>query len=312
MGGCIMIIVAALYNFTRFDAPDAIQVQVAYLAEKHGIKGTILIAQEGVNGTISGSKEAIDAVIMALRALPGCANMDVKYSTADTMPFYRMKVQVKREIVTMGVEGVDPTQSVGTYVAAKDWNALISDPDTVVIDTRNAFEVRIGSFAGAIDPQTESFRDFPAWFRANRDTLLAGKKRVAMFCTGGIRCEKSTSFLKGEGVEDVYHLQGGILRYLEDVPVAESLWHGDCFVFDQRVAVTHGLAQGYHGRCHACREPLSPYDMAAPEYVEGISCPYCHGTRDAEQRANLAERERQMKLAKERGEAHIGVRRPGG
>ena len=308
----IMFKVAALYHFTRFDAPDAIRAQVADLAESQGIRGMILIAHEGINGTISGNETAIDEIITTLRALPGCAYMDVKYSVADAMPFYRMKVRVKREIVTMGVPGVDPTRIAGTYAAATDWNALIADPDTVVIDTRNAFEVRIGSFAGAIDPRIASFREFPAWFRENRDTLLAGKKRVAMFCTGGIRCEKSTSFLKREGVEDVYHLQGGILRYLETVSAAESLWNGDCFVFDQRVAVSHALAPGSHSLCYSCREPLNADDMASSHYVAGVSCPRCHGTRPHDQQANLAMREKQMTLAAQRGEAHIGVRRPGG
>jgi UPF0176 protein len=303
------IAVAALYHFTRFDHPAAVQADVLKLCTAHAIKGTILLAHEGINGTIAGQAADIDAVIAALRALPGCAAMDVKYSHADTMPFYRLKVRVKREIVTLGQPGVDPTRDVGTYVEAADWNALISDPETVVIDTRNAYEVRIGSFAGAVDPQTESFRDFPDWFRANRDTLLDGKKRVAMFCTGGIRCEKSTSFLKSEGIDDVYHLKGGILRYLEEVPAAESRWEGDCFVFDQRVAVTHGLEIGMHSKCHACRDPLSPEDMASPLYVEGISCPHCHGSRDTEARKGYAEREKQMKLAAQRGEAHIGVSR---
>jgi UPF0176 protein len=301
--------VAALYHFTRFDDPAVVHPGVLALCKTHGIKGTILLAQEGINGTIAGLAADIEAVVADLRALPGCATMDVKYSHAETMPFFRLKVRVKREIVTLGQPGVDPTRDVGTYVDPADWNALITDPETVVIDTRNAYEVRIGSFAGAIDPQTESFREFPDWFRANRDDVLAGKKRVAMFCTGGIRCEKSTSFLKSEGVEDVYHLRGGILRYLEEMPEEESTWQGDCFVFDQRVAVTHGLEIGTHSKCHACRDPLSPEDLASPLYLEGISCPHCHGSRDAEARKGYAEREKQMQLAAQRGEDHIGVSR---
>ncbi len=306
------ITVAALYHFAPVKHVEECCLAIDDMCKAAAIKGTILIAPEGINGTIASDAANIETVICYIRAIEGFGDLDVKYSYAAEMPFYRMKVRVKREIVTMGVDGVDPTCTVGQYVAAKDWNALISDPDTLVIDTRNDYEARIGSFAGAIDPQTESFRDFPAWFRDNRDALLQGKKRVAMFCTGGIRCEKSTSFLKNEGIEDVYHLQGGILRYLEDVPETESLWRGDCFVFDQRVAVTHGLAQGSHGRCHACRDPLSPEDMASCDYVEGISCPHCIDRFDAADRKRFAERQRQVALAEKRGIDHIGAKRGDG
>ncbi len=305
------ISVAALYRFTRFDDPLAIRKDVRTLFAARGIKGTIILAREGINGTIAGSEPAIGEAITLLKALPGCAAMDVKYATAENPPFYRLKIHVKPEIVTLGVPGIDPSQQAGHYVAAADWNALISDPETLLIDTRNAYEVRIGSFAGAVNPNTRSFRDFPAWFRAHRAQLMKGKRRVAMFCTGGIRCEKSTAFLKSEGVDDVHHLEGGILRYLEDVPAENSLWHGDCFVFDQRVAVTHGLAPGAHSLCHSCREPLSAADMASQLYVAGVSCPFCHDRRDADGKARLAERERQMQLAAARGDAHLGVRRPG-
>jgi UPF0176 protein len=225
------------------------------------------------------------------------------------MPFHRMKVRLKREIVTMGEPDIDPLEDVGHYVDPADWNALIADPGTIVIDTRNDYEVAVGSFAGALDPKTRSFRDFPAWFREHRDELVGDgpPPRIAMFCTGGIRCEKSTAFLKAEGLDDVYHLKGGILKYLETVPEAESLWEGECFVFDQRVAVGHGLAPGTHGLCHACRMPVSATDRASPLYVEGISCPACHDARDATQRAGYAERERQMRLAKARGQMHVGA-----
>lgn len=300
--------IAALYRFAPFEDPQALQAPLLDLCNARGVKGTLLLATEGINGTIAGAPDAIDAVLAHIRTLPGCADLDVKFSDAPSMPFHRMKVRLKREIVTMGVEGIDPTRAVGSYVAPADWNALIDDPDTVVIDTRNDYEVRVGSFAGALDPQTQSFRDFPAWFRAHRDELLEGGKRVAMFCTGGIRCEKSTAFLKAEGVEQVYHLEGGILRYLEEVPAADSRWQGECFVFDERVAVTHGLDLGSHILCRACRMPLSETDRASPLFEEGVACPHCHDARTDEQRAGYAERHRQARLAAARGEAHVGAR----
>ena len=235
--------VAALYRFADFPDPAALRAPLLAVCADGGVRGTLLLAREGINGTIAGPAEGVHAVLAHIRALPGCADLDVKYATAAAMPFDRLKVRLKREIVTMGVPALDPRRDAGTYVAPADWNALIDAPDTVVIDTRNAFEVAMGSFAGAIDPGTRAFGDFPAWFRENRETLLAGGKRVAMFCTGGIRCEKATALLKAEGVDQVYHLEGGILRYLEEVPEAESRWHGGCFVFDQRVAVGHGLVE---------------------------------------------------------------------
>ncbi|MEH3104222.1 MAG: rhodanese-related sulfurtransferase [Sphingomonas phyllosphaerae] len=300
-----MIRVSALYRFARFDDPHALREPLLATARAAGIKGTLLLAGEGINGTIAGAPEALDAVIAHLRTLPGCAELSLKHSWTDAMPFHRLKVKVKREIVTMGVT-VDPLTDAGTYVAPAEWNALIADPETLVIDTRNDYEVAVGTFAGAVDPKTAGFADFPDWFRARRETLLAGKKRVAMFCTGGIRCEKSTAFLKAEGVEQVHHLDGGILRYLEEVPAVESAWQGECFVFDQRVAVGHGLAPGTHLLCFACRMPVGPADRASPAYVEGVSCPACIGKRTAEERAGYAERHRQEQLAIARGEAHVG------
>ncbi|MEA1619852.1 rhodanese-related sulfurtransferase [Erythrobacter sp. T5W1-R] len=257
------VTVAALYCFTRFDDPAALRAPLLGACEAHGIKGTLLLAREGINGTIAGDAQALDAVLAQIRALPGCASCDVKFSAAPAMPFQRMKVRVKREIVTMGEPDIDPALSVGHYVAPHDWNALISDPDTLVIDTRNAYEVAIGTFAGAVDPETRSFRDFPAWFRAHRDTLLEGKKRVAMFCTGGIRCEKSTSFLRTEGIAEVYHLKGGILKYLEEVPAEASLWQGECFVFDERVSLGHGLAPGTATMCRDCGRAVLPGETCA-------------------------------------------------
>jgi UPF0176 protein len=301
--------VAALYQFTRFDDPAAIRGPLLDLCVAQEVKGTLLLAREGINGTIAGSDAAIDAVLAHVRTLPGCAEIDVKFSHADTMPFHRMKVRLKREIVTMGQPDIDPLAGVGHYVAPAEWNDLIADPDTVLIDTRNDYEVAIGTFRGAIDPKTRSFSEFPEWFRAKRAEIEAQGRtpKIAMFCTGGIRCEKSTAFAKAEGVEQVYHLKGGILAYLEQVPQDRSLWDGECFVFDERVAVKHGLEVGAHVLCRACRMPVSPEARQSPDYVEGVSCPACIGTRTEEQRASYAERHRQAQLAAQRGEAHVGA-----
>lgn len=303
------VCVAALYQFTPFADHSALQAPLLDCCRAAGVKGTLLLAQEGINGTIAGSDAGIAVVLDHIRALPGCADLEVKFSRAPAMPFHRMKVRLKREIVTMGQPDIDPLASVGTYVPPADWNALIADPGTIVIDTRNDYEVAIGTFKGAIDPQTASFREFPEWFRARRDALLGQGQapKVAMFCTGGIRCEKSTAFLKAEGVEEVYHLQGGILKYLEEVPPEDSLWQGECFVFDQRVSVGHGLVPGDYALCHACRRPVSAEQQAAPEYEEGVSCPACFTERTEEQRAGYRERHRQEQLAARRGTAHVGA-----
>ncbi|AKH42640.1 putative rhodanese-related sulfurtransferase [Croceibacterium atlanticum] len=302
--------VAALYRFARFEDCAALRDPLAQLCEEQGIRGTLLLAPEGINGTIAGSPDGIHAVLDHIRGLPDCSDLDVKFSGAQSMPFHRMKVRLKREIVTMGQPDIDPRASVGTYVQPEDWNDLISDPDTIVIDTRNDYEVAVGSFAGAIDPKTASFRDFPDWFRQQRDSLLGEGRtpKVAMYCTGGIRCEKSTAFLKQEGIEDVFHLKGGILKYLETVPAEQSLWEGECFVFDQRVTIGHGLAQGSYGLCHACRRPVSETDRSSPLFEEGVSCPACHGERTEEQRASYRERHRQESLAASEGRAHVGAR----
>ena len=303
------ICVAALYQFAPFEDCAALRAPLADLCRDQGIKGTLLLAHEGINGTIAGPHDGIARVLEHIRSLPGCAGLDVKFSSAETMPFHRMKVRLKREIVTMGQPGLDPLASVGTYVQPAEWNALIADPDTIVIDTRNDYEVAVGSFARAIDPKTATFREFPAWFRAERARLLGEGKppKVAMFCTGGIRCEKSTAFLKAEGVEDVYHLKGGILKYLEEIPAEQSLWQGECFVFDHRVTIGHGLALGHYGLCHACRRPIDDQDRASPLYEEGASCPSCHAERTEEQRAAYRERHRQEALAAAKGRAHIGA-----
>lgn len=306
--------VAALYKFARLDDCEPVRSDLARLCCAGGLKGTLLLAGEGINGTIAGSDHAIEGVLAFIRRLPGFADMEVKYSAAETMPFHRMKVRVKREIVTMGQPQVDPLAGTGHYVSPQDWNALISEPGTIVIDTRNDYEVAIGSFIGAIDPKIASFRDFPAWFRAGREQLLGNvdhPPKIAMFCTGGIRCEKSTAFLKAEGIKDVYHLQGGILKYLETVPAEQSLWEGECFVFDQRIAVGHGLEIGTHQLCHGCRRPVSVEDRASPLYTAGVSCPACHAVRTKVQRARYIERDRQEQLAKSRGTSHVGACVPG-
>ncbi len=296
--------VAALYHFTRLNDFEALKAPLLDLCNLYGIKGTILLAREGINGTVSGTDQAIQEMLAFLRADPRLAELEHKESRAADMPFYRMKVRLKKEIVTMGVDGVDPNDIVGTYVDPADWNDLISDPDVVLIDTRNDYEVKIGTFEGAINPDTETFREFPQWVADNQDKL--NKPKVAMFCTGGIRCEKASSFMKQQGYDEVYHLKGGILKYLETQPEETSLWNGDCFVFDQRVAVGHGLAESDYDQCFACRYPITEEDKQHPQYVKGVSCPRCHNRMSEEQRARFAERQKQIELARSRGEVHIG------
>jgi UPF0176 protein len=268
------------------------------------VKGTILLALEGLNGTISGSKASIDGVIQFLQDDGRFDNLEIKFSYSEAIPFKRLKVKLKKEIVTLGVEHIDPLSSVGTYIAPQDWNSLISDPDVVLIDTRNNYEYEIGSFKGAINPNTETFREFPTYTKDNLEQYRG--KKVAMFCTGGIRCEKSTAYLKSQGFDTVYHLHGGILKYLEEVDEDQSLWEGECFVFDDRVAVKHNLEQGQYDQCHACRYPITDEDKQHPNYEKGVSCPRCHGSRSETQISRYRERERQIQLAKARGEEHIG------
>lgn len=299
-----MLTVAALYRFTRFPDPDALRAPLKALCEANGVRGSLLLAPEGINGTIAGPREGIDAVLAHIRGLPGCADLEWKESTTREMPFGRMKVRLKREIVTMGVPGTDPNALVGTYVAPAEWNALISAPDVAVIDTRNDYETAIGSFEGAVAPGTQSFRDFPAWWEANRERFH--NKRIAMFCTGGIRCEKSTAFLRAQGVEEVYHLKGGILKYLEEVPEEQSLWRGGCFVFDERVAVGHGLREMPYSLCRACRRPLAPEDRTRPEFEEGVACHRCADEFTEADRARFRERQRQVRRAVAHGAAHLG------
>jgi UPF0176 protein len=298
------IVVAALYKFATLDNHQEMQSGLLAFCDAQGIKGTLLLAEEGINGTVAGTRAAIDALLAYLKSDSRLADLEHKESFSDDMPFYRIKVRVKKEIVTLGVPGISPNKKVGTYVKPKDWNSIISDPDVVVIDTRNDYEYQIGTFKGALDPNTETFSEFPKYVSSHLDP--AKNKKVAMFCTGGIRCEKASSYMLEQGFEEVYHLQGGILKYLEEVPPEQSLWEGECFVFDQRVAVKHGLEIGEYDLCHGCRFPISPEDKRSEEYVEGISCPRCFDKLSEEKKARAAERERQVKLAKQRGEAHIG------
>ncbi|QFU76558.1 rhodanese-related sulfurtransferase [Halioglobus maricola] len=298
------IVVAALYRFVTLDDYAELREPLLDICSRHDVKGTLLLAGEGINGTIAGTREGIDAVLDYLRADPRLAALEHKESLDSAMPFYRMKVKLKKEIVTMGVEGIDPNRVVGTYVKPSDWNALISDPEVLLIDTRNDYEYEIGSFRGAIDPCTDSFREFPDYVRQNLDP---GKhKKVAMFCTGGIRCEKASAYMLQEGFEEVYHLQGGILKYLEEVPAQESAWEGECYVFDNRVAVNHQLEKGSYDLCYGCRMPITEADKSSEKYRAGICCPRCADELTPEQRARFEERQKQTQLAAERGEYHIG------
>ena len=298
-----MFTVVSLYQFTRFSDPDSLRAPLQAKCDTLGITGSLLLAGEGINGTLSGTREGIDAILAYLRTLPGCEMLEHKESVASLPPFPRMKVKLKKEIVTMGQPNVDPKARVGHYVDAKDWNALITSPDLTVIDTRNDYEVGIGTFKGAIDPQTKSFRDFPEWWRNNKERFQ--NKRIAMFCTGGIRCEKSTNYLLGQGVEEVYHLKGGILKYLEDVSKKDSSWEGDCFVFDARVSVGHGLKEGPHQLCYGCRRPLLPEDRKWPEFEHGVACHQCaHETSEADKN-RFRERQKQIHLARSRGKRHM-------
>jgi UPF0176 protein len=299
-----MFTVAALYHFTRFDDPDGLRPAIADLCAANGIRGTLLLAREGINGTVAGNREGIETLLAHLRALPGCAALEHKESSASQMPFNRMKVRLKREIVTMGQPDVDPSTGTGHYVEPEAWNALIESEDVAVIDTRNDYEVAIGTFKGAIDPQTKSFGEFPAWWQENKARFE--NKRIAMFCTGGIRCEKSTNFLLGQGVEEVFHLKGGILKYLERIPEAQSTWDGECFVFDGRVSVGHGLKEGKHKLCYACRRPLEPEDLRRAAYEPGVSCHHCLDETSDADKARFRDRQRQIELAHARGERHIG------
>jgi UPF0176 protein len=303
-----MFLTIAFYQFVNLENIDQLQVFILKFCQKNSIKGTILLASEGINGTISGDEKKIQKFIEFIKEDPFFKNnfksLEHKESWASKNPFYRMKVRLKKEIVALGVDEVSPAKKVGQYVNPEDWNALIEDPDTIVIDTRNNYEVDIGSFKNAINPQTGSFREFPAFMEKKLKNNK--QKKVAMFCTGGIRCEKATSLMLEEGFEDVYHLKGGILKYLETIPKDKSLWEGECFVFDQRVAVTHGLDEGKYDQCYACRHPLSPEELESDQYTKGISCPYCFNELSDKKKAGVIERQKQIMLSKSKGENHIG------
>ncbi|MFK8041254.1 rhodanese-related sulfurtransferase [Congregibacter sp.] len=298
------IVVAALYKFVALPDYQSLREPLLEQCRRHGLKGTLLLAEEGINGTVAGTREALDTVLAWLRADSRLADLEHKESLHDEQPFLRMKVKLKREIVTMGVPQVDPNRVVGTYVTPDEWDGVLADPEVTLIDTRNDYECAIGSFRDAVDPGITTFRDFPAWVEKNLDP---GKNRkVAMFCTGGIRCEKASSYLLEQGFDEVFHLKGGILKYLEEVPQESSSWEGECFVFDDRVAVNHALERGSYDQCFACRHPISDQDLKSPDYVRGVSCPHCINQQSDEQRERFAERQRQVDLAKARGEQHIG------
>ena len=297
--------VAALYRFVRLEDFEDLRAPLLAFCEARGIRGTLLLAEEGINGTIAGTEQAISEVLAYLRSDNRLADLDCKFSYNTDRPFLRMKVKLKKEIVTMGRPGIDPNQCVGRYASPEQWNALVDDPECLVIDTRNDYEVEIGTFQGAINPNTTSFREFPEWVEENLDP--SKHKKVAMFCTGGIRCEKSTSLLVSMGFEDVWHLQGGILNYLEKTPVEQTRWDGECFVFDSRVSVDHDLEKGSYDQCYACRFPIDDAQKASDLYVPGVSCPRCHDAHSDQQKERFTERQKQIALAKARGEAHIGA-----
>ncbi|WP_166253754.1 rhodanese-related sulfurtransferase [Marinobacter salicampi] len=298
------VVVCALYKFAVLNDYKALRQPLLALMQKHGVHGTLLLAREGINGTIAGSRDGIDLIKDWLGQDERFEGIDYKESQVDSQPFKRTKVKLKKEIVTLGVEGIDPRRIVGTYIKPADWNALICDPEVLLIDTRNQYEVEIGTFRNAINPATETFREFPDYVREHLDPQK--HKKVAMFCTGGIRCEKSTAYLKQQGFDEVYHLEGGILKYLEEVPQEQSLWQGECFVFDDRVTVNHRLEQGDYDQCHACRRPITEQDKTRPEYQQGVSCHRCIESLSDHQKMRFAERERQMELARQRGEVHVG------
>jgi UPF0176 protein len=299
------IVVCALYKFVTLEDFQSLRQPLHDVMDSHEVRGTLLLANEGINGTIAGAREGVDAVLTWLRTDPRLTDVDCKESFTDTPPFNRTKVKLKKEIVTLGVEGIDPKRVVGTYVDPTDWNALISDPEVILVDTRNNYEFQVGTFKNALNPNTESFREFPQYVKENLDPKK--HKKVAMFCTGGIRCEKSTAYLKEQGFDEVYHLKGGILKYLETVPPEQTLWEGECFVFDERVTVNLQLEKGQYDQCNACRLPITEADKASPHYEQGVSCPHCFDKVSDAQKARFIEREKQMALAKQRGEAHIGT-----
>lgn len=298
------IVVCALYKFVSLENFESLREPLLQTMLEHEVRGTLLLASEGINGTVAGSRAAIDTLLAYLKSDARLATLDYKESFSAENPFLRSKVKLKREIVTMGVEGIDPRRTVGTYVKPQDWNALISNPEVLLVDTRNDYEVQVGTFEHAVNPNTTSFREFPQYVKEQLDTQK--HKKVAMFCTGGIRCEKSTAYLKEQGFDEVYHLQGGILKYLEEVPKEETLWKGECFVFDDRVTVNHDLQQGRYQQCNACRRPVTEEEMQSEHFEQGVSCPHCYDSVSEADKTRFREREKQVQLAKARGENHLG------
>jgi UPF0176 protein len=297
-------IVCALYKFVSLDNYRELQAPLRQLMLDHHVRGTLILADEGINGTVAASRQGIDALLNGLRQDSRLANIDFKESTTSTLPFKRTRVKIKKEIVTMGVPGIDPRHTAGTYLNPTEWNQLLSDPDVLLVDTRNDYEYQVGTFRNAVNPQTVSFRELPRYVREHLDPEK--HRKIAMFCTGGIRCEKSTAYMKTQGFDEVYHLKGGILKYLEKTPQQDSLWEGECFVFDERVTVNHRLEKGSYDQCNACRMPITLADKASDRFQQGVSCPHCHDRLSKSQRARFSERQKQMELARDRGQAHMG------
>ena len=298
--------VISFYKFVNWGGISKRKKKLENFFRKREILGTVILANEGINGTISGKDENIKEVVEFLKSDPHLEDLEPKYSYESRETFGRMKVKIKKEIVTMGINDINPSEITGKHINNKEWNELINDPNTLIIDTRNQYEYSIGTFKNAINPKTNSFRQFPKWIEENLEGLMIDKKRVAMFCTGGIRCEKASTLMIKNGCEEVYQLDGGVIKYLEEMNESESLWDGECFVFDDRVSIKHGLVEGDFSLCHACRMPISEEDIESAEYIEGISCPNCFGIHSEEKKKRFEERQKQIKLAKERGEKHIG------
>jgi UPF0176 protein len=292
------VVIASFYKFIPLNDYQKLQMHLFQVCQDLGIKGTILLAPEGINGSIAGKRQEIDHILCMLRQDLRFCDLEHKESFCQKIPFRRLKVRLKKEIITMGIKEVDPTSMVGTYVEPADWNDLISDPDVLVVDTRNDYEAQIGTFKNALDPKTQHFGDFPRFVREHLNPQK--HKRVALYCTGGIRCEKATSYMKMQGFQEVYHLKGGILKYLEQIPQEQSLWQGECFLFDDRVAVKDALAVGSHELCHGCRRPTSQLDKTSPLYQPGVSCPHCYDKTTDSQKGRFFERQRQIELAKKR------------
>jgi len=303
-------VVAALYRFAPIEDPRALRAPLLELCQAHGLVGVLLLAPEGVNGTVAGTASGVEALLQRLRQLPGFAELEAKWSESDVPPYYRMRIRIKPEIVTMGKGDLDPRRSAGVYVEPEAWNALLDDPKVVLVDTRNDYEVRAGTFEGAIDPALPNFRGFPAWAAEHLEPYKQTDKKIAMFCTGGIRCEKASAWLREAGFREVYHLRGGILRYMERVAESESKWRGECFVFDDRVTVTHALERGSYALCYGCKAPVAPQEMASADFEAGVTCARCASSVAPEVRASRRERMRQLQLASERGTLHLGATMP--